>query len=98
MSRQPLNDAFARTSFLQGANASYIEDMQAQYARNPGSVSDEWRLFFQSLQEEQGRAEAEAAGPSWARPIQDLQANGELIAAFTGDYGAAERDLRDKLS
>lgn len=98
MSRQPLNDAFARTSFLQGANASYIEDMQAQYERNPGSVSDEWRLFFQSLQEEQGRAEAEAAGPSWARPIQDLQANGELIAAFTGDYGAAERDLRDKLS
>jgi 2-oxoglutarate dehydrogenase E1 component len=98
MSRQPLNDAFARTSFLQGANASYIEDMQAQYERNPGSVSDEWRLFFQSLQEEQGRAEAEAAGPSWARPIQDLQANGELIAAFTGDYGAAERDVRDKLA
>ena len=98
MSRQPLNDAFARTSFLQGANASYIEDMQAQYERNPGSVSDEWRLFFQSLQEEQGRAEAEAAGPSWARPIQDMQANGELIAAFTGDYGAAERDVRDKLA
>ena len=98
MSRQPLNDAFARTSFLQGANASYIEEMQAQYERNTGSVSDEWRLFFQSLQEEQGRAEAEAAGPSWARPIQDLQANGELIAAFTGDYGAAERDVRDKLA
>ena len=98
MSRQLLNDAFARTSFLQGANASYIEDMQAQYERNPGSVSDEWRLFFQSLQEEQGRAEAEAAGPSWARPVQDLQQNGELIAAFTGDYGAAERTLRDKLS
>ncbi len=98
MSRQPLNDAFARTSFLQGANATYIEEMQAQYERNPGSVSDEWRLFFQSLQEEQGRAEAEAAGPSWARPIQDLQANGELIAAFTGDYGAAERTLHDKLS
>jgi 2-oxoglutarate dehydrogenase E1 component len=98
MSRQPLNDAFARTSFLQGANASYIEDMQAQYERNPGSVSDEWRLFFQSLQEEQGRAEAEAAGPSWARPIQDLQQNGELIAALTGDYGSAERALSNKLS
>jgi 2-oxoglutarate dehydrogenase E1 component len=98
MSRQPLNDAFARTSFLQGANASYIEDMQAQYERNPGSVSDEWRLFFQSLQEEQGRAEAEVGGPSWARPIQDLQQNGELIAALTGDYGSAERALSNKLS
>ena len=35
MSRQPKNDAFARTSFLQGTNAAYIEEMQAQYERNP---------------------------------------------------------------
>ena len=54
MTRQPKNEAFARTSFLQGANAAYIEEMQAQYERNPGSVSDEWRHFFASLQEEQG--------------------------------------------
>ena len=54
MSRQPKNDAFARTSFLQGTNAAYIEEMQAQYERNPGSVSDEWRHFFASLQEERG--------------------------------------------
>ena len=56
MSRQPKNDAFARTSFLQGTNAAYIEEMQAQYERNPGSVSDEWRHFFASLQEEHGAA------------------------------------------
>ena len=48
MSRQPKNEAFARTSFLQGTNAAYIEEMQAQYERNPGSVSDEWRHFFAS--------------------------------------------------
>ena len=53
MTRQPKNEAFARTSFLQGANAAYIEEMQAQYERNPGSVSDEWRHFFASLQEDQ---------------------------------------------
>ena len=55
MTRQPKNEAFARTSFLQGANAAYIEEMQAQYERNPGSVSDEWRHFFASLQEDQSR-------------------------------------------
>ena len=98
MSRQPQNDAFARTSFLQGANAAYIEELQAQYEKNPGSVSDEWRLFFQSLQEEQGKATAEANGPSWATSLDELQTNGELVAALTGDYGAAERDLRDKIS
>jgi 2-oxoglutarate dehydrogenase E1 component len=98
MSRQPQNDAFARTSFLQGANAAYIEELQAQYEKNPGSVSDEWRLFFQSLQEEQGKAIAEANGPSWATSLDQLQTNGELVAALTGDYGAQERDLRDKIS
>ena len=36
--------------------------MQAEYERNPGSVSDEWRHFFESLNEERGsRATATAA-------------------------------------
>jgi 2-oxoglutarate dehydrogenase E1 component len=98
MSRQPQNDAFARTSFLQGANAAYIEELQAQYEKNPGSVSDEWRLFFQSLQDDRSKAEPESNGPSWARPLDELQQNGELVAALTGDYGALERDLREKVA
>ena len=73
MTRQPKNEAFARTSFLQGANAAYIEEMQAQYERNPGSVSDEWRHFFASLQEERGARRTEGnghGGPSWATPVR----------------------------
>jgi 2-oxoglutarate dehydrogenase complex dehydrogenase (E1) component-like enzyme len=31
MSRQDANSAFARTSFLYGGNAAYIEDLYAQY-------------------------------------------------------------------
>ncbi|MCB1512932.1 MAG: 2-oxoglutarate dehydrogenase E1 component, partial [Hyphomicrobiaceae bacterium] len=99
MSRNALNDAFARTSFLNGVNAAYIEQMQALYERNPGAVSDEWRLFFQSLQEEQGLAEAEASGPSWGLPLERLQTNGnaDLVAALTTDYEGAERHLRDQI-
>jgi 2-oxoglutarate dehydrogenase E1 component len=98
MTRQPKNEAFARTSFLQGANAAYIEEMQAQYERNPGSVSDEWRHFFASLQEER-RRENGHSGPSWARPLEQIAKEGdpELIAALTGDYGAAEQRLRSRL-
>ena len=72
MARQALNEALARTSFLNGVNAAYIEEMQAIYERNPGAVSDEWRLFFQSLHEEQGNASAEASGPSWGVPLERL--------------------------
>jgi 2-oxoglutarate dehydrogenase E1 component len=101
MTRQPKNDAFARTSFLQGANAAYIEEMQAQYERNPGSVSDEWRHFFASLQEDQsGRNGGNGHnGPSWARPMEQIESQGdrELLGALTGDYGEAEQHIRGKL-
>ncbi|MEZ5851199.1 MAG: 2-oxoglutarate dehydrogenase E1 component [Hyphomicrobiaceae bacterium] len=100
--RQPQNEAFAQTSFLNGVNAAYIEEMQAEYERNPGSVSDEWRLFFQSLHEESTGRHLETAsgatGPSWGQPLEMLQQNGELVSALTGDYGAAERQIRDNLT
>src|SRR5688572_1835753 len=95
MSRQPKNEAFARTSFLHGANAAYIEEMQAQYERNPGSVSDEWRHFFASLHEEQ---QDNGHGPSWARPVQDVaEGDRELLGALTGDYAAEEQRIRGRL-
>lgn len=100
MARQPLNDRFLRTSFLSGANAGYVEDMQAEYERNPGSVSDEWRHFFESLNEDRVRVREDARGPTWARdlPVLDSKgSDGELIAALTGDYGATERSVRDSL-
>ncbi|HUS98292.1 MAG TPA: 2-oxoglutarate dehydrogenase E1 component [Hyphomicrobiaceae bacterium] len=99
MARQSLNDAFQRTSFLNGVNAAYIEEMQAIYERNPGSVSDEWRLFFQSLNEEQGNAAAEADGPSWAIPLERLDSNGnsDMIAALTGDYSQTGQHINQQI-
>jgi 2-oxoglutarate dehydrogenase E1 component len=64
MSRQPTNDAFAATSFLHGVNAAYIEELQAQYEKNPGSVSEQWRAFFQSLQDETRSQNGAGHGPS----------------------------------
>ncbi|MEQ1577240.1 MAG: 2-oxoglutarate dehydrogenase E1 component [Hyphomicrobium sp.] len=109
MSRNALNEQFLRTSFLSGANGAYVEEMQARYERNPGAVSDEWRHFFESLQENRPRARAEenahterkASGPTWGVPLADLQSNGasdELLSALTGDYGATELRVRDRLA
>ena len=36
MSRQDANAAFALSSFLQGTNAAYIDDLYARYEQNPG--------------------------------------------------------------
>jgi 2-oxoglutarate dehydrogenase E1 component len=82
---------------LSGANAAYVEEMQAEYERNPGSVSDEWRHFFESLNEERDPARIDSRGPTWGTRRPEIEGNGELVAALTGDYGAAERSLRDSL-
>ncbi len=101
MARQPLNEALAETSFLHGVNAAYIEEMQALYEKNPGAVSDEWRLFFQSLNDghRSGHgAEPQAQGASWARPLEEISQTGnqELLGALTGDYGGTEKHFREK--
>ena len=100
MTRQPKNEAFARTSFLQGANAAYIEEMQAQYERNPGSVSDEWRHFFASLQDEQGSGRGQRprmAPRGRGRWSSRCEGDRELLGALTGDYGATEQHIRGRL-
>ena len=63
--RENLNEAFARTSFLDGANATYIEDLYERFQENPGSVTADWRAFFTDLKERKDRVLAETAGPSW---------------------------------
>jgi 2-oxoglutarate dehydrogenase E1 component len=67
MTRHELNEVFLRTSFLQGANATYLADLHARYEENPASVGPEWRAFFASLGDDKADVLAEARGPSWAK-------------------------------
>jgi 2-oxoglutarate dehydrogenase E1 component len=98
MSRQALNEAFARTSFLNGVNAAYVEQMQALYATNPGAVSDEWQQFFRSVEDQKTNG---ADGPSWARPLNEVGAGGlasaDVMGALTGDYGESQKIIQDKI-
>ena len=68
MSRQDANAAFARTSFLYGGNADYIEDLYARYETDPNAVDAEWQAFFQSLKDDRADVLKSASGPSWQRP------------------------------
>ena len=49
MTEQSPNDVFHASSFLQGTNADYIEQLHARYAENPSSVDEAWQEFFRSL-------------------------------------------------
>ena len=79
MARQDANEAFAATSFLYGANAPYLEEIQDRYRRDPKSVDAEWRDFFEGLKD----APETDAKPSWERSDWPPIMNGELTSALT---------------
>jgi len=64
MSRQDANAAFALSSFLQGTNATYIDEIYARYENDPASVDTEWQEFFKSLKDTPADVRKNAEGPS----------------------------------
>ena len=63
MSRHDANAALARTSFLYGGNAGYVEDLYARFEQDPDEVDAQWRAFFQSLKDEKASVAANRARP-----------------------------------
>ncbi len=41
---------YSSTSYLFGGNAPYIEDLYEDYLNNPGSVPENWRAYFDAMQ------------------------------------------------
>ena len=86
MSRQDANAAFARTSFLYGGNAPYIEQLYARYEADPKAVDAEWQSFFQSLKDDARDVSENARGPSWQRPDWPLPQSDELATALGAEW------------
>lgn len=97
MARQEANEAFQLSSFLYGGNASYLEELYAQYQRNPGSVDPGLRHFFSGLNDQRSDVLREAEGATWARNDWPVAPNGELIAGFDGQWMDAEAAVSEKL-
>ncbi len=88
MTDQSPNNQFHASSFMQGHNAEYIEQLYARYADDPNAVDESWRDFFKSLGDAPADAKAEAAGPSWARADWPPVPNDDLTAALDGQWAA----------
>ncbi|MGR3622754.1 2-oxoglutarate dehydrogenase E1 component [Pseudophaeobacter sp.] len=82
------NDLFHASSFMQGHNAEYLEQLYAQYANDPNAVDAAWAEFFRQMGDAELDVKAEAAGPSWARPDWPPAPNDDLTAALTGEWPA----------
>jgi 2-oxoglutarate dehydrogenase E1 component len=89
MTDQSPTAAFTASSFLDGANADYVDQLQARYAADPNSVDAQWAEFFRALGDSERDAKRAAAGPSWARTDWPPAPADDLTAALTGEWPAA---------
>ena len=92
MNDQPKNTDFHDSSFLQGHNAEYVEQLYGQWARDPHAVDAAWDRYFAALGDDAEDAVAEAEGPSWKRADWPPVENGELTAALTGEWPMASKE------
>ncbi|HWT30530.1 MAG TPA: 2-oxoglutarate dehydrogenase E1 component [Propylenella sp.] len=97
MARQELNEAFQLSSFLYGGNAAYLEDLYARYKEDPASLAADWRDFFAGLRDSKEAVMAGARGATWQRSDWPVHANGEVVAAFDGNWAPVERRAGDRI-
>ncbi|WDI32436.1 2-oxoglutarate dehydrogenase E1 component [Hyphococcus flavus] len=81
---------------LSGSNARYLEAQHARFLADPGSVSEDWRRFFEN-DPDAGGDHSSDQGPSWERKDWPPKVNGELTAALDGDWASLEPQLKSKI-
>ncbi|SDX16704.1 2-oxoglutarate dehydrogenase E1 component [Litoreibacter albidus] len=86
MTEHSSNDQFHASSFMQGHNAEYLEQLYARYANDPNAVDEGWQDFFKALGDADLDVKQEAAGPSWARADWPPQPNDDLTQALDGQW------------
>ena len=91
MTEQPKNTEFHDSSFLQGHNAAYVEQLYGRWAQDPAAVDKAWDEYFKSLGDAQDDAVREAQGASWARPDWPPMPSDENISALTGEWPMADK-------
>ena len=98
MSRQDANANFALTSFLDGANAAYIDELYARYEKDPSSVDPDWADFFKSLKDQPADVAKNAQGPSWEKANWPTTPNDDLTSALDGNWAQVEKAVGNKIA
>jgi len=100
------NNLFEKTSFLGGNSSEFIEELYANYLKDPQNISTEWKDFFKGLNDKQEDILKTVKGPSWnpqvkkkiklkIDPIQiDQHNNQETIIVDTNSEKEKEQSVK----
>jgi len=97
MNEQSSNEFFHGSSFMQGQNAEYLENLHSNFKKNPKSVDAAWQAFFQSLDADVNQTLNTPIKPSWIRQDWPQNPSDEFTSAFTGEW-SADTEIADRFS
>ena len=86
MNEQSSNEFFHGSSFMQGQNAEYLENLRLNFKENHNSVDSAWQAFFQSLESNASEPSESSVKPSWTRQDWPQQPNDELTNALMNEW------------
>ncbi len=67
MSINKNNNIFDKTSFLGNNSSEFVERLYEDYLNNPNGLPDQWRNFFEGLNDKKEAILKNVNGPSWSR-------------------------------
>ncbi|OYU92529.1 MAG: 2-oxoglutarate dehydrogenase E1 component, partial [Burkholderiales bacterium PBB5] len=84
-------------SYLFGGNAPYVEELYEAYLDNPGSVPDNWRTYFDNLQNVPATDGSEARDVAHAPVVESFaqraKANAFALKASSADLEVARKQV-----
>ena len=85
MSTNKNNNIFEKTSFLGNNSSEFVENLYADYLNNPKKLPEQWRKFFDGLNDNKDKIFKNVNTPSWSpkkklrnivtNPIQEVEKN-----------------------
>ena len=88
---------YRSNSYLFGGNAPYVEELYESYLENPGSVPDNWRAYFDNLQNVPATDGSETRDVAHAPVVQSFaqraKANAFALKASEADLAVARKQV-----
>lgn len=88
---------YRSNSYLFGGNAPYVEEMYEAYLDNPGSVPDNWRAYFDALQNVPATDGSEARDVAHAPVVESFaqraKANAFAVKASSNELAVARKQV-----
>jgi 2-oxoglutarate dehydrogenase E1 component len=87
-----------RTSFLFGANATFIAELHARYLEDPNAVDPSWAEFFAELDDDARAVLGDLRGASWAPSTSSVIGNGAAAPVPARGNGSVAPAATDGLN